>query len=85
MTQKIQTVNVVEYKRATDDMSVHSFNDNDEGTVFYRHDFGTYYSYSIIEGTMDKPVRKIAEDSDGQKKISDFVKVIPTILRNIAN
>ena len=31
MTQKIQTVNVVEYKRATDDMSVHSFNDNDEG------------------------------------------------------
>ncbi|HCI58228.1 MAG TPA: hypothetical protein DFH96_05555 [Bacteroidetes bacterium] len=58
---------------------------NKDYTVFYRHDFGTYYSYSIIEGTMDKPVRKIAEDSDGQKKISDFVKVIPTILRNIAN
>lgn len=58
---------------------------NKDYTVLYRHDFGTYYSYSIIEGTMDKPVKKIAEDSDGQKKISDFIKVIPTILRNIAN
>lgn len=58
---------------------------NKDYTVFYRHDFGTYYSYSIIEGTMDKPVKKIAEDYNGQKKISDFVKIIPTILRNIAN
>lgn len=31
MTQKIQTVNVVEYTQSTDNMKIHSFHDNDEG------------------------------------------------------
>ncbi len=57
---------------------------NKKYMVFYRNDFGTYYSYSLIEGTFDKPIQKIAEDRDNKKKISDFVKIIPTILRNIA-
>jgi len=52
--------------------------------VFYRNDFGTYHSYSLIEGTMDKPLKKITEYSDGKNKISDFVKIIPSIIRNIA-
>lgn len=52
--------------------------------VFYKHDFGTYHSYSFIEGTIENPIKKISQDSDDKKKISDFVSIIPTILRNIA-
>jgi len=51
--------------------------------IFYRKGYANYNEFSLFEGTLDNPIKKISSDSD-KKPIRKFIEVIPTILRNIA-
>lgn len=51
--------------------------------VVYRNTHGNYKDYSLLKGTIDNIEGVVCSDSD-TLPVSRFVKIIPTVLRNMA-
>lgn len=58
-------------------------NDKDYTVFYHKKPYGGYYEYSLVEGTYDKLIKVICNDSD-TLPVSKFISIIPTVLRNMA-
>lgn len=83
---KIDKTRVMEWNGKKIDIKYNTLNilDKDYTVFYYVKPYGNYKVYSLIEGTPDNVVKVISNTSD-TLPLSNFINIIPQILRNIAN
>lgn len=83
---KVDKTRVMEWNGKNINIKYNTLNvlDKDYTIFYYVKPYGNYKEYSLIEGTPENVVKVISNCSD-VLPLSNFISIVPTILRNIAN